>query len=205
MNRRTRASARNRIRHAPVFEGLESRLVLSSASPSLGDGSATVDVSTFPLRFRPFTAKFQGFYTVGSSPVSGFATQFYMHGGGGSSAFQHGDIQLAFYVPTDPSQPAVGQANMMIKSITSTGDQLGADFQAVPGAVDKAGRPNQFTWEVNSNTGGTFVGAEGSGTLQLIYYPSRKVPRGATAAGRIGVIFRGSVGVTNINDITRNS
>ncbi|MDR3620059.1 MAG: hypothetical protein P4L85_11970 [Paludisphaera borealis] len=209
MNRRTRSSARNKARFAPVFEGLEGRLVLSSSALSIPGGglaaSATGDVSSFPLRFRPFNAKYQGFYTIGPAQSPGFATQLYMYGGGTSSSFLHGDIQLAYYVPVDASQPAVGMANLMVKNISSTGDDLGADFQAVPGAVDKAGRPNQFTWTVNSNVGGTYAGAEGSGTLQLIYYPGRKLPRGATAAGRIGVVFRGSLGTTNINNITRNS
>ncbi|MDR3620058.1 MAG: hypothetical protein P4L85_11965 [Paludisphaera borealis] len=213
MNRWTRPSARDKARFAPVFEGLEGRLVLSSSSllisgalrPAAARANAAGDVASFPLRFRPFTAMFQGNYTVGPARSPGFATQLYMAGGGTSSSFLHGDIQLAYYVPADASQPAVGMANMIVKNISDTGNQLGADFQAVPGAVDRAGRPNHFTWTVNSNSGGTFSGSEGSGTLQLIYYPSRKLPQGATAAGRIGVVFRGSVGTTDTGDITRNS
>jgi len=213
MNRRTRASAvRKRARFAPVFEGLEGRLVLSSSALLISGalrppdgGRAAGDVASFPLRFRPFTAMFQGNYTVGPARSPGFATQLYLAGGGTSSAFLHGDVQLAYYVPADAARPAVGMANMIVKNITDTGNQLGADFQAVPGAVDKGGRPNQFTWTVNSNSGGTYAGAEGSGTLQLIYYPGRKLPRGATAAGRVGVVFRGSIGTTNTGDITRNS
>lgn len=212
MKRRTPSSARATARFAPVFEGLEGRVVLSSSSllisgalrPSAPAASAG-DVLAFPLRYRPFTAMFQGHYTVGPARSQGFATQLYMYGGGTSSSFLHGDVQLAYYVPSDPSQPAVGMANMMVKDISNTGNQLGADFQAVPGAVDRAGRPTQFTWTVNANSGGSFSGAQGSGTLQLIYYPGRKIPRGATAAGRIGVIFRGSIGTTNINEITRNA
>jgi len=169
------------------------------------NASAAGDAPTFPLRYRPFTAMFQGSYTIGSARSPGFATQLYMYGGGTSSSFLHGDVQLAYYAPTDPSQPAVGMANMMVKNISDTGDQLGADFQAVAGAVDKAGRPNKFTWTVNSSGGGTFDGADGSGTMQIIYFPSRKIPRGATAAGRLGVIFRGTLGTNNISDITRNS
>jgi hypothetical protein len=221
MSRRTRPSARNRdrARFAPALEGLEARVVLSSSAllvsgalrPAAGRAGADVnaaaagDAPAFPLRYRPFTAMFQGSYTIGPARAPGFATQLYMAGGGTSSAFLHGDVQLAYYVPSDPSRVAVGMANMMVKNISDTGNQLGADFQAVPGAVDKAGRPNQFTWTVNSSGGGTFDGAEGSGTMQVIYFPSRKIPRGATAAGRIGVIFRGSIGTNNISDITRNS
>lgn len=213
MNRRMRSSPyRAKARFAPALEGLETRVVLSSSalltSGALGApraAAADVDVSVFPLRFRPFTAMFKGFYTVGPARSPGFATQLYMYGGGTSSAFLHGDIQLAYYAPEDPAMPAVGQANMMDKSIGETGNQLGANFTAVPGAVDKAGRPNVFTWSQNDLGGGSFNGGEGSGTLKIIYFPTRKVPRGATAAGRIGVIFRGEIGVTNIDDITRNA
>lgn len=148
---------------------------------------------------------FQGNYTIGLARSPGFSTQLYMYGGGTSSAFLHGDVQLAYYALGDPSRPAVGMANMIVKNVSDTGNQLGADFQAIPGAVDRAGRPTQFTWTVNSNVGGTFSGAEGSGTMQVVYFPSRRVPRGATAAGRLGVIFRGSIGTNNISDITRNS
>jgi hypothetical protein len=174
MNRWTRSSARKQARFAPVFEGLEGRLVLSSSSLLISGalrpsgGRAVGDVASFPLRFQPFNAKFQGNYTVGPARSPGFATQLYMYGGGTSSSFLHGDIQLAYYVPTDDSQPAVGMANLIVKNITDTGNQLGADFQSVPGAIDRAGRPNQFTWTVNSNSGGAFGGAEGSGTLHLI-------------------------------------
>lgn len=211
MNPRWRSSSnRTKARFAPALEGLETRVVLSSSALLISGALAPprpldVDVSAFPLRFRPFTAMFRGHFTEGPARSPGFAMQLYMYGGGTSSAFLHGDVQLAYYVPEDPAMPAVGQANLMVKNIGDTGDQLGANFQAVPGAVDKAGRPNLFTWTQNDNGGGTFNGGEGSGTLKIIYFPTRKLPKGATAAGRIGVIFRGEIGVTNIDDITRNS
>lgn len=213
MNRRIRFPAdRNKPRFAPSLEGLETRVVLSSSAlltsgalAPIRGAAADVDVSKFPLRYRPFTAMFKGFYTAGPARSPGFSTQLYMYGGGTSSAFLHGDIQLAYYVPEDPAMPAVGQANMMDKNIGDTGNQLGANFTAVPGAVDKAGRPNLFTWTQNDLGGGSFNGGEGAGTLKVIYFPTRKVPNGAAAAGRIGVIFRGEIGVTNIDDITRNS
>jgi len=213
MNQRTRFAAnRAKTRFAPNMEGLETRVVLSTTA-LLASGAlapvrpvaAEVDVSIFPLRYRPFTAMFKGHYTAGPARSPGFATQLYMHGGGTSSAFLHGDVQLAYYVPEDPAKPAVGQANMMVKNIGDTGNQFGANFTAVPGAVDRAGRPNLFTWSQNDLSGGTFNGGQGSGTLKIIYFPTQKVPRGAAAAGRIGVIFRGEIGVTNIDDITRNS
>ena len=208
---------RNASRFSPRLEGLEARVVLSAATtpaataprlqrppgPAVVATAAaeTSDDVEFPIRMRRFTALFQGSYTVGRSHAQGFATQLYMKGGGNTSLFLHGDVQIAYHVPEDPNQATVGRANVIPKSASDSGDQLLLDFQAVPGAVDKGGRPNLFTWTVSSSSGGQFGDGVGSGTLQLLYFPSRKLPRGAIGAGRLGVVIRGDVGVDDISGL----
>lgn len=206
MDRRNPPRARRAPHYAPAIEGLEGRLALSTAAASLpriakAAAAETAVTPKFPLRYSKFTGLFQGSYTVGAARQPGFATQLYMTGGGNTSAFYHGNVQVAIYVPEDRSQPAIGQANLIPKGSGDSGDLLLVDLTAVPGQEDKGGRPNLFTWTVNDDSGGAFTSGEGSGTVQLFYFPSRRLPRGAVAAGRLGLAFRGEVGVSGVAGI----
>lgn len=206
MNRRTGPHARRAARLTPKIEGLEGRLALSTATAAVAPrlarpAAAAIEAPQFPLRYSKFTGLFQGSYTVGAARQPGFATQLYMTGGGNTSAFYHGNVQVVIYVPEDRSQPAIGQANLIPKGSGDSGDLLLVDLAAVPGHVDKGGRPSLFTWTVNDDSGGDFTSGKGSGTVQLTYFPSRRLPRGAVAAGRLGLAFRGEVGVSGIAGI----
>jgi hypothetical protein len=220
MDPRKRAYRSDR-RFAPAFEGLEIREVPSStallASSVLvpaaagGAGSGGTDQgpsSPIPLLFRPFSGRFQGGYVVGPPRAAGQVSQTYMFGGGNSSAFLHGDLQLAYFTPTDPTQPVFGQAAMIVKNVANTGDLLVVDFTAVPGAVDRRGRPTEFTWTEDPASGGVFSQGAGSGTMRLIYapghFPGQGNLRQAFAGGHLGVIFQGTLGTTNLNNTLRN-
>lgn len=202
MNRRT---PRKAPRFAPGLEGLEGRIALSTAAvaaPGIARAAATMSPTPqFPLRYTKFTGLFQGSYTVGPARQAGFSTQLYMTGGGNTSAFYHGNVQVAIYVPDDRSEPAIGQANLIPRGSGDSGDLLVVNMTAVAGHVDKGGRPDLFNWTINDNSGGQFTSSEGSGTVQLTYFPSRKLPSGAVAAGRLGLSFRGTIGVDGISGI----
>jgi hypothetical protein len=210
-------------RFAPRFEGLEVRELLSTsaliASTSLlattrGATSAAGSVdglstsNPIPLIFRPFIAKFQGPIVVGPPRATGQISQTYMFGGGNSSAFLHGDLQLGLFTPADPSQPIIGQATLTVKNVSNTGNQLIVDLTSVPAAVDRHGRPTLFTWTQNAASGGIFTNGDGSGTMQLIYSPGRFPGQShlhqIRTAGNVGVIFRGTLGTTNLNSTIRN-
>lgn len=205
MIRRTDSRARRAVRFAPGVHGLEARLVLS-AMAGMGDrlASPVAAVATAlnaPRRPAPFTALFQGTYATGRARQPGFASQLYMTGGGNTSAFYHANIQVAIYQPDDPSLPAVGRANLIPKGQGAAGNVCLLDLEAVPGHVDKGGRPNLFSWKLNSGSGGQFTDSEGEGTLQLFYFPSRTPPRGALAGGRLGVAIRGVLGTNGVSAI----
>lgn len=204
MNRRTPPRARRAPRFAPAIEGLEGRLALSTiaaAAPRATAAAAAAEVPKFPLRTVKFTALFQGSYMTGKARQPGFATQLYSFGGGNTSAFYHANIQLAIYQADDASLPAVGQANLIPKGSGDSGNVLLLELTAVPGRVDKGGRPNLFTWTILSSSGGQFTNAEGSGTLQFFYFPSRNIPQGATSGGRLGVAIRGDMGLDGVSSI----
>lgn len=220
MDPRNRTDRRPR-RFAPLIEGLEIREVLSSSSlfaassllataTSVGDpGSSNRETSfSIPLLYRPFSARFRGGFVVGSPRAAGQASQTYMFGGGNSSAFLHGDIQLAYFSPADPSRPTYGQAVMIVKNVSNSGNELVVDLTAVPGAVDRRGRPTLFDWTMNPGSGGVFAGGAGSGTMKLIYspghFPGQGHVRRAIAGGQLGVIFKGTIGTTNLTNTLRN-
>ena len=127
-----------------------------------------------------------------------------MFGGGISTAFLHGDLQLAFAMPKDPTQPIVGQAVMTVKNVSNTGNQLILDLQADPTSLDRAGRPTRFTWTQNPASGGIFTNGSGSGTLQIQYTPGGKRPPRTFASGTAGVLFQGLLYATNLTNTLRN-
>ncbi|MDG3006819.1 hypothetical protein [Paludisphaera mucosa] len=211
---------RRRPRFAPRCERLELRTVLSGPSAvggaalNFGGSSglsfnastaaalAGVDVSVFPLRYQKFTARFQGNYLTAPARLDGFSTMLYMNGGGMGSMFLHGNIQIAYYTPTDATQPAVGRSLILPKSAIQSGSQLVLDLQAVPGALDKSGRPTTFTWTVDPASSAQYTASQGAGTVELVYTPSTRGPRGG-GSGRLGVIISGQIGLTGTDDPLR--
>ena len=109
---------------------------------------------------------------------------------------------MAYQIPTDPTAPPTGSASLIGKNVSNTGTLLGLDLQFDPQSM-VGGLPTRFTWTVNGTSGGTYSNANGQGTGQIIYFPSGRLPSRALGAGHYGVIFRGMVATTGINDITR--
>lgn len=212
MERSKPSPGRRRTGYSPRCEGLEHRLALAGASAvgiaalNFGGAPSTaasdVDVSVFPLRFQKFTARFQGAYLTAPARLDGFSTMLYMNGGGMSSMFLHGNVQVGYYVPTDGTKSTVGRVLMLPKSAIQSGSQLVLDMHSIPGAVDKAGRPTEFTWTVNKDSAAQYSSSDGSGTLKLTYTPSTRGRRGG-GSGNLGVIISGQVGLTGIDDPLR--
>jgi len=175
---------------------------LSFSATTAAAAASDVDVSVYPLRYQKFSARFQGGYLTSPARLDGFSTMLYMNGGGMSSMFLHGNIQVGYYIPADPTKPAVGRALVLPKSAIQSGSQMVLDLHAVPGAVDKAGRPTQFTWVLNKDSAAQYSSGDGSGTLQLIYTPSTRGRRGG-GSGNLGVIITGQVGLTGVDDPLR--
>ena len=154
------------------------------------------------LRFFPFRATYSGQFFTGPGRQAGQASQLFYSGSGGSNSFLHGDIQMITVQFTDPTQPTVARVDLIAKNVTNSGNQLHMDLHAVPGAVDKAGRPTQFTWTVdNGNSGGTFNSSEGTGTLQIHYMPNRS--NGKNPSGGFNMLFKGQVGINGIDNVLK--
>ncbi len=126
------------------------------------------------------------------------ASQVFIKGGGISSAFLHGDVQMAAYTPVAPGMTTTGLAVLIVKNVTNSGNLLVLDLVGDTSTLDRAGRPTRFNWTVNGASGGTFSGATGQGTLEVRYQPDG---RAQARAGSVGLIFRGSIDTNGVSDI----
>lgn len=154
------------------------------------------------LRFFPYRATYSGQFFTGPGRQVGQSGQLYFSGSGGSNSYLHGDIQMIVVQFADPTQPTVARVDLIAKNVTNSGNQLHMDLQAVPGAVDKAGRPTQFSWKVDDgNSGGTFNSAQGSGTVQIHYMTKRA--NGKFPSGGFNMLFKGQIGINGIDNVLR--
>lgn len=145
-----------------------------------------------------FGAGFNGTYEVGPGRYSFEASQIFISGKGGSSAFLHGDVLVRIAVPNDPSVPPTGILTMFDKNRTS-GSAIGLSLTADPASLDRFGRPTRFDYQIGDNpiSSGTFAADQGQGTVRIYYGP----PRGrGIQQGPAMVLVRGQLyttGATN--------
>lgn len=152
---------------------------------------------------RSFFAAYRTTYYVGPPLETSDAAQVFMKGGGTSSCFLHGNLELAFYPPKDPAGLTTGQAGLIGKSVSNTGDQLGVDLAGYTGPIVPH-RVITMGWTVNGSSGGTFSGSTGSGIVQIRLHPGGHIAgNGPGGAGVADVIFRGQVATAGVYDITR--
>ncbi|WP_435018169.1 hypothetical protein TA3x_000115 [Tundrisphaera sp. TA3] len=154
------------------------------------------------LARQRFTARFAGSFATGPPRFTDQASRIFIKGSGTSSAFLHGDFQMALYPPADRATgETTGLAALLDKNVANSGNLLLLDLQGDPSSLDRAGRPTRLTWTVDGSSGGTFSGATGEGTLEIRYRTGVK-NLARSRSGGVNVIFRGRIetngGVTNI-------
>ncbi|MFO0888420.1 MAG: hypothetical protein U0790_04645 [Isosphaeraceae bacterium] len=145
-----------------------------------------------------FHARFSGSFRTGPGRYTDQATQVFIKGGGISTAFLHGDVQMSAFTPVAPGTQTSGLAVLIVKNVTNSGNLLVLDLQGDTSSLDRAGRPTRFTWTVDGSSGGTFSNATGQGTLDVSYRPDGKIP---SRTGSVGLIFRGSIATTGVTNI----
>jgi hypothetical protein len=154
-------------------------------SPLLGKGTP----SNQELARERFSAVFAGPMTIGPGRFSDQAKIIFMRGVGGSTAFLHGDYQMAIVIPTDPSAPITGEAYLEDKNNNSAGN-FGLMLTAVPGSLDRFGRPTAMTFTADPNIySGAFYTDSATGTVTIRY------SKGAARATFQGRIY--TLGLTN--------
>lgn len=150
-----------------------------------------------------FTAVFSGQFIQGPGRTTSQAAQIFISGGGTANAFQHGDLQMALFLPKDPSAGVTGSAALIVKNVSNSGNLLDLDIQATTARFDQKGRPILLAWTVSDNSGGMFTNATGSGTVQIRYRPMGHAGRHGNGTGGVDVVFRGQIDTIGVNNVLR--
>ena len=148
-----------------------------------------------------FVAKLVGSYHTGYPQLTDQAFQIGVLASGGSNQSLHMNLNLIFFYPKDPTQPVKGVALMSARNVTSAGNAIGFTLQADAQQPGYHGLPTQFTWTVSGNSGATYSGASGSGTLTIQYHPSGHGPLNGFGAGNVSLDFQGSIYTTGVNNV----
>ena len=139
----------------------------TSAGGSLLIGSGTP--TPHELARERFRASFVGPSVRGPGRFSDQAAINYVRGVGTSNFFLHGDLNLAFVTPVDPTQPITGAAVLQDKNINNSA-LVGLDLTADSSSLDRFGRPTAFTFVSDPNVyGGPFFVTTSSGTGTVHY------------------------------------
>jgi hypothetical protein len=146
-----------------------------------------------------FDARFQGPFTTGPGRFTNEALLTFVKGGGTSNQFLHGDVLIKITTPKDPTQPVTGTAELLSKTVATSGTILVLDLTGRAPA-NPLQPPGHLTWTVSGSSSGTYTNATGQGTLDLIYFPGGKRPQRAFQAGTAGAVFHGQVNTTGVGN-----
>lgn len=161
----------------------------------------TSDLTPREMVRQRFNATFSGQFTQGPGRLTSQASQIFLSGGGQSSAFRHGDLQLALFMPKDPSAAVTGSAALIVKNVSNSGNLLALNLQGTTQQLDQFGRPTLLNWTVGDGSGGTFSDATGSGTLEIRYRPFGRPNRRGVSTGGVNVLFRGQIDTIGVNNV----
>jgi hypothetical protein len=209
MANRHRSRKPRRHRADVALEGLEPRSLLSvivrhPAQVARVELPVSADQSTGPVLGPPtpheaakqrFIGKFSGTFVTTRGRFQNQPLQGLILATGGSNQSLRLNLQLQFFLYSDPEFPPTGQVAMSPKSVSSTGTQLLLDLTADP-TLTSHGLPTHYTWTVNGGSGGLYTNASGSGTLDVRYNLTR-IPHGVHSQGTANVIVKGTVVTTH--------
>lgn len=169
--------------------GGSSTPVPSNQSPDLGAPTPR------ELAKEQFLGKFAGTFVTQPGRFEKEPLQGLILATGGSNQSLHLNVQMQFFLYSDPNLPPTGQIDLTPKNVSSTGSALILDLTADPSSVVHGLLPTHYTWTVNSSSAGVYTGATGQGTLD-VHFNLNARPSGVRSAGRAIVVARGLV-VTN--------
>jgi hypothetical protein len=173
----------------------------SALGATAGGGTTAPQPTPKELARQQFVAKVVGTYGTGQGRFTDQAFQVAVLASGGSNSLFHINLNFVYFFPKDTTQPVTGVALLSGKNVTTGGNALGLDLVADAQQPGFHGLPTQFTWTVNGNSGGTYTGSTGQGTLRIRYYPSGNGPLHGFGAGQIALEFQGLVNSTGVDNV----
>ncbi len=171
--------------------------------------TATPQPTARELLRQRYVAKVSGTYTTGPGRYTDQLMQGSVLAAGNSNQSFNMDLQLRYFVFTDPTQPITGVAALIPRNSGTTGSNLILDLTATPPSVPGQ-LPTHFTWKVDSTSGGLYTNANssspsssgsfgtGQGTLDIHYAPSGRGRGGVTSKGKVFIIVHGSINADGI-------
>jgi hypothetical protein len=200
-----RAGAAIQRANAAAFASVGSEVTPSLAAPARANTGTSNGVPLDPTTLTPaglararFVTHASGPYTLATPSLRGISKEIFYIGNVQSTQFLHGTMVMRIDIPSTPGTPITGVAALRDRNVNSTGNQVLLDLTGT--ATDAQGRPTQLSWTVNSNSGGSYVGSPGQGTVTITYQKnghSKHSVGGATSVFK-GLILTNSIG-TNIN------
>lgn len=178
--------------------------VLLAVSPIFHQPAAQLNgLTPHEVVREKLTAVFSGQFIQGPGRTTSQASQIFISGGGTANVFRHGDLQMALFLPKNPSDGVTGSAALIVKNVSNSGNLLGVDIQTTTAQFDQKGRPTLLAWTVNGDSAGTFGMSTGSGTVQIRYRPMGRTGHRGLATGGADVIFRGQVDTIGVSNVLR--
>lgn len=176
-------------------------LLASAANTGAPAVPTTPQPTPKELARERFVAKLVGTYGTGQGRFTDQAFQVAILASGGSNQSLHFNLNMLFFFPKDTTQPVTGVALLSAKNVTSAGNAIGLTLTADAQQPGFHGLPTQFTWTVAGNSGGTYSGSTGQGTLTIRYYPNGRGPLHGIGAGQIALAFQGLINTTGVNNV----
>lgn len=193
-----RLEGRDLLSVVPIFMAQHGRAVASAndaaVSALAGAGDTTGQPTPRTLHRQAYMAKFSGTYGIAPGAYTDQKLQGYVFATGGSNQSLHLELQMRFFIPKDPTQPATGVATLLPRNAATTGSTLILDLTSVPNGSGSL--PTHYTWTVDSSSGGLYTNGggfgQGQGTLDIRYLT------GGRRSGRASIVIQGQVNASGI-------
>jgi hypothetical protein len=138
-----------------------------------------------------FVAKLSGSFETASGRYQKQPIQGELLTTGGSTQALRLQSQMQFFLYNDPNILPNGQINLSTKNVGNTGSALLLDLTGDPTSLVH-GLPTRYTYTVNGGSGGFWLGATGTGTLDVHYVFSSR-SQGIHSRGKAFVVINGTV------------
>jgi hypothetical protein len=176
------------------------------------------------VRRQTFVARWAGLYTVGPPRFSDRASTIHAYGvSGGSNQFLKGKFQIELFPPADPgavptpgnpyANRVTGVAGLIPQNALQSGSLLILDLNgAGPAGSGADALPTHLSWSYDFNNsaaaystvGGILPGSgftQGTGTLDIRYFPDHHPLPGTLGSGRVIVTFQGLINTGGLANV----
>jgi hypothetical protein len=209
--------------HGPGTPFPDPAVIQQSINLLYGPNSQTPRVPTpREVKRETFIARWIGTYTVGPPRYSDRASTIHVYAvSGGSNQFLKGKFQMVLFPPADPNatpnpgnpyaNQVTGEAGLINQNFLQTGGIAVIDLNGTPApGSDPQALPTHLNWTFDStSSAGTYTAPssdfnQGTGVLDIQYFPDAHPQAGTMGSGRVIVSFQGVINYSQlISDVSK--